>query len=106
MTKEEFETRVTCLGSEKPVSNDEFKIINYVYTFHPAISETEGKSQVAWLFVNLGMRVFNDMTETAKSTEELESRMRSLEHEMDAYEAEYMALKNGFVKGGNYAELV
>ncbi len=97
MTKQEFETKITLLGSEKPVSEDEFKIINFVYTFHPAISETEGKEQVAWLFINLGMRVFNDMTETAKRAEEIETQLNSLKGEMESYKAEYSQLKRGFI---------
>ena len=97
MTKNEFMSRITLLGSEKPVTDDEFKIIDFVYTFHPAISETEGKEQVAWLFINLGMRVFNDMTETAKRAEEIETKISSLKGEMESYKAEYSQLKRGFI---------
>nr|DAU50069.1 MAG TPA: hypothetical protein [Caudoviricetes sp.] len=66
MTREEFESNLSQLHKggairhEKP-TEEEYKLIEYVYAFHPSISETEGKQQVAYLYENFGMSIFRDM---------------------------------------------
>ncbi|HCT63891.1 MAG TPA: hypothetical protein DIC60_01200 [Lachnospiraceae bacterium] len=40
-----------------PVSDANYKVIDRVYTFHPSISEVEGKRQIAGLYKSFGMRV-------------------------------------------------
>lgn len=42
MMKQEFENLIG-----KEVSDKDYEVIDRVYTFHPAISETEGKKQIA-----------------------------------------------------------
>lgn len=51
MTKQEFEER---LG--KTVNDRDYVRIEEVYTYHPSISETEGKNQIAYLYKTFGMR--------------------------------------------------
>ena len=45
MMKQEFEKLIG-----KEVSEEDYSLIDRVYTFHPAISETEGKKQIAILY--------------------------------------------------------
>ena len=47
MTKEEFLERTP--GTEKP-TQEQWDIIETVYNYHPSISETNGKSQIAYLY--------------------------------------------------------
>nr|DAP06899.1 MAG TPA: hypothetical protein [Caudoviricetes sp.] len=67
MTREEFETNLKeiqaqgCMLCMPMPTEQEYKAIEYVYTFHPSISETEGKKQVAYLYENFGMSIFKDM---------------------------------------------
>lgn len=60
MTKQEFEERTT-----RPVSEKEYKIIEKVYTWHPSISETDGKNQIAMLYETFGMDFIRGMEEAA-----------------------------------------
>ena len=41
MTKQEFEKRI---GAE--ISQKDYSIVEHVYTWHPSISEVEGKKQI------------------------------------------------------------
>lgn len=60
MMKHEFEKLI-----ERGVSEDEYSMINRVYTYHPAISETEGKKQIADIYNAGGMSTIRSMVETA-----------------------------------------
>jgi len=71
MMKKEFEKFIG-----KMVSDEEYGTIEYVYTWHPAISETEGKAQIARLYTDYGMTVIEDMVERAGKMEKLEEELR------------------------------
>lgn len=61
MTKREFETLIG-----KTVSDNDYRIIENVYTFHPAIPNVNGKKVVADLYKKCGIGVFMAMTEAAE----------------------------------------
>ncbi len=71
MMKQEFEARIG-----KMVSDEEYGTIEYVYTWHPAISETEGKDQIARLYTDYGMTVIEDMVERSRKMEKLEGDLK------------------------------
>lgn len=71
MTKQEFEERIDGTVSEK-----NYSIIEKVYTFHPAISNTEGKDQIAQIYKIGGMSIIRDMVKTAEVAAELEAKGR------------------------------
>lgn len=73
MTKQEFESR---LGEGKTVTDAQYKVIEYVYNFYPAISETAGKDQIACLYSMFGMTVIKDMYPRAHRAEEVEREIR------------------------------
>lgn len=50
MTKQEFQKRI---GAE--ISQKDYSIVEHVYTWHPSISEVEGKEQIAELYKSFGM---------------------------------------------------
>lgn len=60
MMKQEFENLIG-----KEVSDKDYEVIDRVYTFHPAISETEGKKQIADIYNAGGMAVIRGMLEAA-----------------------------------------
>ena len=93
MSREEFEAK---LGRE--INPAEYKDIEYVYTFHPSISETDGKQQIVDLYKLGGIRLIRDMIPTAQEAERLENRIRMLNIKLDEAKREYEALKNGEVK--------
>jgi hypothetical protein len=68
MMKNEFEALVG-----KEVSEDDYRNIEYVYAFHPSISEVEGKKQIAAIYqLPGGMRIIRDMLLTADQQARLE----------------------------------
>lgn len=78
MNKQEFEARIG-----KEVSNSNYEIIETVYTFHPCISETKGKDQIADLYTTYGMRIIKDMLKTACKAQDLEREKDKVESEIN-----------------------
>ena len=77
MMKYEFESCVKELNKVGcKVSDNDYALIEKVYTFHPSVSETHGKAQVAWLYNEFGMRIFRDMEATADANMKLEEAIR------------------------------
>ena len=115
MLKEEFESLV---GHEMSISD--YKIIEFVYTWHPAISETEGKKQMATLYTCFGMSVIIGMKEAAEYAQNidteisrLQSQIKDLEDRKEAllkgdfrFEQCLADLKEQFAKYGNLTNFV
>jgi hypothetical protein len=87
MTKQEFEQR---LGWA--VSENEYRKIETVYTFHPSISETAGKDQITYLYKTFGMRIIEDMLPTATNASALQDKIRDAKIRLDLLMNEYKAL--------------
>lgn len=76
MMKQEFEERV---GVE--ISDQDYKVIETVYTWHPAINEVGGKDQIATLYKTGGMPLINSMMEAASIMQDLDKeRQRAIRH--------------------------
>ena len=90
MTREEFKVRV-----KTPFTNDEYEIIETVYSFHPSINEVKGKDQIAELYNNFGMRVILDMLPTAEKAKELENELKKKKIEIDNLRRELNQLIDG-----------
>lgn len=76
MMREEFNKLVSeKMYDGKPfdVGNEDYEVIETVYNFHPAISGTDGKIQVADLYINFGYIVFLDMLPRALAIQNIES---------------------------------
>lgn len=94
MLKEEFEEMI---GEE--VSPDDYKIIEYVYEFHPAISNTDGKKEIAALYQlpnQMGMGIIRSMVPIAKIQESLESELRSAQQKVNDIKRRMQDVKNGY----------
>lgn len=72
MQKHEFEERI-----ESTVSDEDYKLIEFVYQFHPVIRNVSGKDEVAELYKSFGMALFRDMEPRAKKVKEVEEKMTS-----------------------------
>ena len=90
MNKAEFEQRVG-----KSVYKSEYEIIEKVYTWHPAISNTTGKDQIADLYTNFGMSVIRGMLPVAEKMIEIDDQKRKLKAQMSLLEQREQFLLDG-----------
>ena len=97
MTYDEFIHKCERMTGTKnvSVSDDDFKVIEFVYTYYPAISEVQGKEQIALLYMTFGMTVINDMKPRALKARELECKIAKARAEYDNAMNEYNELKRG-----------
>lgn len=77
MMKPEFEDRIG-----HSISDEEYSTIEYVYTWYPTISETEGKAQIAKLYTDFGMPLIEDMVERAGKMEKLDGDLKSAQRQV------------------------
>jgi hypothetical protein len=89
MTKQEFKAL-----TNREFTDKEYEAIETVYTFHPAISETEGKKQIASLYDTFGFRIIADMLPTAIKAKELEEQIARKKHELEELQEEFKRLKD------------
>lgn len=89
MTREEFNE----LTITRNATAQEYSIVEYVYSWHPSISDRDGKKQMAWLFDNLGMRVICDMCNTAEKAQRIDEHIRDHERQLADYREQLEKLK-------------
>ncbi len=77
------------------VPDREYSIIEKVYTFHPAISETEGKRQIAELYVNFGMVLIMDMLPRAEVMAKKERELSEAKAALNRIQEEIEEIKRG-----------
>lgn len=93
MTKEEFTARATRPLGETPTEQAEnYKAIEFVYTYHPAIKD---KQQIAALWDAGGMAVIRALGRGADRAKNIEDRMDSLRAELRKAQDELEALAQG-----------
>lgn len=80
MTKQEFLQKANLTK----ICQEDYDLVEFVYTWHPSISETEGKSQVAMLYINFGVKIFQDMERRAIIAKEINDRLRIIDAERNA----------------------
>lgn len=90
MTKQEFEKL-----ARSTVTNEEYKIIEKVYTWHPAIQNTDGKNQIATIFLAGGMAVMKNMQETAEYMIRLDKEMAALKAQTEKVKNRMEAVASG-----------
>lgn len=99
MTRDEFEKEFEKQRKDatdiRLLTDEQYRVIESVYTYHPAISETKGKTQVAWLMANLGLSVFYDMLPRAEKAMELEEKIQAAKSEARELEWKLKELKKG-----------
>lgn len=100
MTREEFDNKAKQICDSIGIkynapTTDEMELINYVYMYHPSISNVCGKNQIAYLYVHFGMRLIRDMRNTAHAMEDYEIRERKLRAELSRLKDSRQAFMNG-----------
>lgn len=78
MMKAEFEAM-----AGKSVTDEEYKVIEAVYTWHPAINDTTGKDQMKTLYTQFGFGVIRGMLPVAEKMEKLDGERRELLAQLD-----------------------
>ena len=89
MTRAEFDKACVEICTDYwpgSVTDEMFDDINFVYTWYPTISETEGKEQIALLYTTFGFAIIQDMYPRAsealrldKDECEVKEHLRSLQ---------------------------
>ncbi len=103
MTKEEFISKLRQIseGSASAPENlplptdQEYGIIEMVYTFYPTVSNTDGKCQVAWLYRMFGMSIFYDMLPRARMARAKEDELLRLRWKLDQAQREMEQIHSG-----------
>ena len=93
MMKEEFESLI---GSG--ISEEDYAVVERVYMFHPAISETAGKEEVSELYKKFGMAIFMDMLQRAEMAESLIRKIRQNRKRIAELEKQFNELKYGRIE--------
>lgn len=105
MMKEEFETLI---GSG--ISAEDYAVVERVYMFHPAISETAGKEEVSELYKKFGMAIFMDMLQRAEMAESLIWKIKQNRKRIAELEKQFNELKYGRIerkqKEEDFSEMV
>ncbi len=95
MTKDEF---IKHLSDSDTIPNDkEYRMIDFVYTWHPSISGSghEGQKQIASLYSEFGMRIIADMFPTAREAEIIQNKISKAKAQITDYERELEDLSWG-----------
>lgn len=90
MMKAEFEELV---GIQ--VSSKDYEAIEFVYTWHPSISDTNGKKQIAEIYNTGGMLVINAMLEAAMYMQKLDGIRRGLEKKLNDVKERELYVRSG-----------
>ncbi len=97
MTREEFERECSRIKPEAACTptDEEYRLIEAVYTWHPSISETEGKKQIAYLYMNFGMSIIRDMQYRADLARKNEEKLSELRGEINKLQEEIRWIREG-----------
>lgn len=97
MTRAEFDK----LGAERgfdfegKITDEDYKAIEFVYMFHPAIDECDGKKQIVDLVGNFGMRIVFDMFPTARKAKNIEESIAHSRSRINELKEQLEDLKEG-----------
>lgn len=102
MTKQEFLDRVQAVIESEGIkdvkagiSDNDYESVELVYTWHPAISEVNGKEQIAKLYVDFGMSVISDMVSRSRIMREKKTEFRRLQSSLNELRGDIEDLKKG-----------
>lgn len=99
MTKDEFLNHVNeLLPQNKKISaitDKEYSVIEKVYTFHPSISDKNGKADIAKLYVMFGWAVIMDMLPRAELMAKKERELVDAKLSVLAVQQDMYIIKNG-----------
>jgi hypothetical protein len=95
MMREEFEERI-----KARINQDDWEVINEVYTFHPSIKDVGGKDQIAKLYREFGMDFIRAMLPQARAIIKAENWksgvVRKIEDELGVYQGHRRQLEEEY----------
>lgn len=97
MMKEEFVRELQAIRGDATITADDYAIVEYVYTWHPAIADVGGKRQIAEIYVHGGMLVIRDMLARAKKAENADGKMREIRRDIAGMEAKLAELQESIL---------
>ena len=86
MTREEFE-----ILTEQKISPEDYKIVEFVYMYHPSVSNVTGKKFIAEIYG--GIELIKDMRNAAQINFEYEERIAGIQRQIRALNDEIERLK-------------
>ena len=79
MMQHEFEKLCSeYMEKDVHVSDDMYKTIEYVYMWHPSISELGGKTQIVHLFCDFGFEFIKNMVPDAETMDQIDKEIKDL----------------------------
>lgn len=87
MMKQEFENL-----AKMEINQEDYEMIELVYTFHPSISETSGKKQIVSIYHIGGMRIIKDMYPTAFEAYNIDTEIQKHKQEIRRLEEQLLEL--------------
>ena len=90
MNKQEFEEKIGGL-----ISVEQYRDIEFVYTWHPSVLNVNGKEMIAQLYKLGGMRLIKDMMPTANAWRKLSIHRDELKAQIAVCEDAMNALAQG-----------
>lgn len=88
MTMQEFLTEVNKIlpkGKKiNAITEEEYSVIEKVYAWHPSISNSDGKGEIAYLYVHFGWVLIVDMLRRAKAIEEKENDISRVKNDFES----------------------
>lgn len=90
MNKQEFENRIGGF-----ISVEQYRDIEFVYTWHPSVHAVNGKDVIAQLYKLGGMRLIKDMMPTANAYRKLSIQRDELKAQIAVCEDAMNALAKG-----------
>lgn len=99
MMYDEFQEQVKeyANGAEtRECSLDDYKKIEYVYTWHPAIAAVGGKRQIAIIWQEFGMGLIKDMYPVAKDMEAMERHRAAIRADLKDLDDEIKNIKDSY----------
>lgn len=97
MTRAEFDKIAVERGFDfgGKITDEDYNAIEFVYMFHPAIDESDGKEQIVDLVGNFGMRIVFDMFPTARKAKSIEAAIAGTREQLDKLRGQLEDLKEG-----------
>lgn len=92
MMYEEFEKLITT----EPPTQEEYKVIEKVYTTHPAFDVAMSKQKTAQLYDLIGFSIFKEMLPKAEEAEKIREEIRLTNIKLDKFKEQLKEISRGY----------
>lgn len=81
--------------SGKSVTPDEYNLIEFIYQWHPSISDNNGKEQIISLYSIGGLRLIRDMKPVAELNHQIQKEIDEAKNRMNFFKNQRELLTSG-----------